>query len=247
MNKTKITVATIGHMPADFNKARITNWHSDIFEITGEIESYTLSKDSDGLGWEFTDENLEEVLPDNYQGDLLVAIVNVPLELNWYTRRLYNNRIVFTFHEIKDILNYSNTPLENVIYRLLYAYTLLYKRSGNRIPMTGDHTRFAHDETRGCLFDMNGVKTDIVYSLHKPIICANCIEKLKQEKVSNEAISKIQKEICRIKKPLFYQIADFVKKHPIWALAISSVSAIILGAVGSYIAAVIYEIMRNVV
>jgi len=241
MDKTKITVATIGHMPAEFNKSKITSWSSDVFEITGEIESYTLSKNSDGNEWEYTDKNLEGVLPNNFQGDFLAAIVNVPLESNWYTRRLHNNRLVFTFYEIKEILNNSNIPLENVILRLLYAYTLYYKRSGNRIPITGEHTNFAHDETRGCLFDMNGIKTDIVYSLHKPIICPHCVEKLKQEKISNEVISNIQKEISRIKKPLFYQISEFVKKHPIWSLVISAVFAIILGAIGSFIATIIYE------
>jgi len=247
MDKTKITVATIGHMPPEFNRSKITNWQSGIFEITGQIESYILSKDSDGLGWEFTDKSLEEVLPEKFQGDFLAAIVNVPLELNWYTRRLKNNRLVFTFHEIKDILTYSNIPLENVICRLLYAYTLLYRRSGNRIPMTGEHTNFAHDETRGCLFDMNGIKTDIIYSLHKPIICTHCVEKLKQERISNEVISKVQKEIIRIKKPLFFQISDFVKKHPIWALVISAISAVALGAIGSYIASVVYEALHKAV
>jgi hypothetical protein len=247
MDKTKITVATIGHMPADFDKRKITNWKSAIFSIAGEIESYSLNKDSDGHDWAFTDSSLEEVLPENFRGDYLVAIVNVPIELNWYSRRLRNNRVVFTFYEMKEILSRSNIPLENIIYRLLYAYTLLYKRSGNRIPMAAEHTNFAHDETRGCLFDMNGIKTDIIYSCHNPIICNNCIEKLKQEKVSNEVISKTQKDIAKINKPLFYQIAEFVKKHPIWSLLISAITAIILGAIGSYIATIIYEAGKKVV
>jgi hypothetical protein len=247
MDKTKITVATIGHMPADFDKVKITNWKSSVFSVTGEIESYSLTKNSDGFDWEFTDSNLEEVLPETFSGDYLIAIVNVPIELNWYTRRLSNNRVVFTFHEIKEILSHFNIPLENIIYRVLYAYTLLFKRSGNRIPMTAEHTNFAHDETRGCLFDMNGLKTDIIYSCHNPIICTHCIEKLKQERVSNEVISKIQSEIAKIKKPLFYQLAEFVKKHPIWSLLISAITAIVLGAIGSYIATVIYEASKNAV
>jgi len=246
MDKTKITVATIGHMPVNFDKTKITNWKSSVFSITGEIESYSLNKNSDGVGWEFTDSSLEEVLPEIFSGNFLVAIVNVPLELNWYTRRLRNNRLVFTFHEIKEILGYSNIPLENIIYRLLYAYTLLYKRSGNRIPMAEEHTNFAHDETRGCLFDMNGIKADIVYSCHNPIICSNCVEKLKQEKVSNEVISNVKNDIAKIKKPLFYRIAEFVKNHPIWSLLVSAITAIVLGAIGSFIASLIYEASKSV-
>ena len=247
MDKTKITVATVGHMPAEFTKQKITNWNSSVFSVEGEIESYALTEDSDGYDWEFTDILLEEVLPDNFAGNFLIAIVNVPIESNWYSRRLSNNRVVFTFHEMKEILNHFNIPLENIIYRLLYAYTLLYKRSGEKIPLNNEPTNFTHDETRGCLFDMNGIKTDVTYSCHEPIVCTDCVERLKQETVSNEIISKVQKEIKKIKKPLFYRILAFIKKHLIWSLFISAASAIILGAIGSYIATLVFEATKNAV
>jgi len=247
MVKTTISVATIGHMPSEFDKTKIKSWKSSLFTVVGDIENYSLTRDSDGYEWEFTDANLEQVLPEQFSGDFLIAIVNVPLEDNWYSRRLSNNRVVFSFYEIKDILDHFNIPLENAVFRLLYAYTLLYKRSGERIPLNNDATNFTHDETRGCLFDMNGIKTDIVYSLHEPIICPDCVERLRNEKVSNETISKAQKEIIKIKKPLFYRMASFVKKHPIWSIVISAISAIILGAIGSYIATVIYEVTKNAV
>jgi hypothetical protein len=134
MSKIKITLATVGHMPADFNRQKrqeIKEWDSSVFEILDGIESYSLNCDSDGHGWKYTDETLENVLPQKFNGEFLIAIVNVPLELNWYSRRLSENRVVFSFHEIKEILRLSNIPLDNVIYRLLYSYTLLYKRSGN--------------------------------------------------------------------------------------------------------------------
>jgi len=139
---------------------------------------------------------------------------------------------------MKEILSASNIPLENMVYRLLYAYTLAFKRKGNNILNGDDLTNFTHDEARGCLFDMNGIKTDVVYSCHSPIVCSSCIEGLRAGTVSNEVIARTQKEI---KKPLFFQIADFVKKHPMWSLLASAVAAIVLGGVGSYIAAVIYE------
>jgi len=244
MPKTKITVATVGHMPADFNRQKIKEWDSSVFEIVDGIESYSLTCDSDGPDWAFTDEALENVLPKNFNGELLIAIVNVPIELNWYSRRLSANRVVFSFHEIKEILRFSNIPLENVIYRLLYAYTLLYKRSGNRIPANAEHTNFTHDETRGCLFDMNGIKTDVVYSCHNPVICPDCIERLRREKVSDETIAQCQSEIRRIRKALFYRITDFIKQHPLWSLAISAATAIILGALGSVLGSYVYEAIK---
>lgn len=244
MSKTRITVAIVGHMPADFNRHKIKKWDSSVFEIVDGVESYSLTCDSDGLGWEFTDESLERVLPSKFNGEFLIAIVNVPIEHNWYSRRLSANRVVFSFHEIKEILRFSNIPLENVIYRLLYVYTLLYKRSGNRIPVNAENTSFTHDDSRGCLFDMNGIKTDVIYSCHNPVICPDCVERLRREKVSDETITQCKSEIRRIRKTLFYRIADFIKQHPLWSLVISAVTAIILGALGSVLGSYIYEAIK---
>lgn len=245
MAKTKITVVTVGHMPADFNRQKIKEWSSLVFEIDDGIESYFLSRDSDGNTWEFTDKSLEGVLPDKFNGDFLIAIVNVPIELNWYSRRLSANRVVFSFHEIKDILKISHIPLENVIFRLLYAYTLLYKRSGNRIPEASENTNFTHDETRGCLFDMNGIKSDVIYSCHNPIICADCVERLRREKVADETINKCQSEIRKIQKNMFYRITDFITEHPLLSLAISGVTALALGTISSVIASYIFVALKR--
>lgn len=245
MSKIKITVATIGHMPVGFNKQKLKAWNSSVFEVVDEIENYALNCNADGYGWEFTDNALENVLPTNFNGDYLVSVVNVPIEGNWYSRRLTSNRVVLSLHEIKDILIFSNIPLENVIYRLFYAYTLLYKRSGNRIPPNREHTNHTHDETRGCLFDMNGIKTDLVYSCHKPVICSSCVEKLRQEKVSTNTIEKCQSEINKIQKDLFYRIADFIKHHPLWSLAISGITAIVLGAMGSILGAYAHNAIKT--
>lgn len=122
MDKTTISVATIGHMPSEFDKRKVKSWESALFSVVGDIENYSLTRDSDGYEWEFTDASFEQVLPEEFLGNFLIAIVNVPLEDNWYSRRLSKNRVVFSFHEIKDILDHFNIPLENAVFRLLYAY-----------------------------------------------------------------------------------------------------------------------------
>lgn len=240
MSKIKIKLVTIGHMPPEFNQQGIQKWESSLFDIV-EIESFTLNLESDIESWGYSDKSLEKVVPKKYSGDFLIAIINVPLEDNWYARRLTLNRVVFTFHEIKEILSEYNIPLENAIYRLLYAYVLLFKRSEGHLPTNGEEISFTHDETRGCLFDMNGIKNDIIYSCHKPKLCSDCLEKLKQKNISFEAISRCQKEIQLIRKPLFYIMSDFIKKHPVWSLIISGFTAVVLGALGSILGAYIYD------
>lgn len=241
MSFVKITLLTVGHLPVEFDRKKVGQWKSGLFEISGPIESYSLPINSDNYNWSFTDTSLEKTFPNSFSGDFAIALVNVPLELNWYSRRLSNNRVVFTFHEMRDILSTASIPLENIVYRLLYAYTLLYLRSGNKIPLSGDHTRYTHDETRGCLFDMNGIKTDVIYSCHQPIICEECIGRLKNDKISSDKIRISQREIKKIKKPLFFVASDFVKKHPIYSLMVSTIFALFLGIIGSLAANVIWE------
>lgn len=239
MAKIKISLITMGHLPADFDKEKIKKWKSSLFEVSDDIESFALTCNSDTSDWGFSDDLLQSQLPKQFNGEFLVALVNVPLEQNYYCRRFQSNKLVFTFHEIKEILQFSNIPLENIVYRILYAHLILYKRCGNRIPETKDTFRYTHDETRGCLFDMNGLKTDVVHSCHMPIICAECIGKLRAEKVSEETIQNCIREIHRIRKDTFYVISDFIKRHPIWSLLISAITAIALGVIASLIATAI--------
>jgi len=146
-----------------------------------------------------------------------------------------------TFYEMADILNLSNIPIENLVYRLLYSYSLIYIRHGNRIPPKDEVTSFTHDETRGCLFDMNGIKSDIIYSTNKPQICNSCIQSLTNKRVPINQINKIQSELLCINKTLYFRLADFIKKYPIWTIIISTFTALIIGITGSIFASIFWE------
>lgn len=244
MNKVKIKLVTIGHLPLHLNLNPVSGWRSEIFELVGEIENFALRCDSDSAEWVFSDALLKAQLPEHAGADFLIAVVNVPIEDNWYSRRLGDNKIVFTFSQIKELLAWENIPLENAILRVLYAYTLLYRRSGNSIPGFAKAPSFTHDETRGCLFDMNGIKSDLVESCDKPVVCGECEERLMYERVSTETIKTTQREIRKIRKHLYYRAFDFVKAKPMVALAISSVFAILLGVTGSLIASYLYDIIK---
>lgn len=236
MSKINVKIILLGHLKRPINKLFFKNWRSKIIQIEPEINRYLLNFNSDSDGWIFSDTLLEEYMNSinniNFSDGFLVAIVNVPLEKNYYTRRLSNNRIVITMHEIYSVLENDNIPFENLILHRIYAYSILYKRYG-RIP---DHrVRNSHDETRGCLFDMNPYKEDLVYSSRKPIFCDECNSQQTQNGVPVDFIYNVRSEIKKIRKSIFHQILDFVKKHPIISIIISALFAILIEFISNFL------------
>jgi hypothetical protein len=145
-----------------------------------------------------------------------------------------------------EILNYNDIPLENLLLKVLYSVSFVYRRYGNKLPEMSEHANFTHDETKGCIFDMDGIKSDIIYSTYKPQLCSSCIHSLTNNpiaanRISNNMIDTVQTELKKLNKGLYYQLADWIKRNPIWAIVISSTTAIILGTIGSIIASFIYE------
>jgi len=245
MSRPRIKIAALGQLPPDFDPDDLLRWKSSVFEVNPIVESFQLNDQAQGADWEFTDQQLERYFPNQSDGSFLIVLVNVKLEDNWYLRRLSNNRVLFTFYELDQILRFHSIPLKNIGLRLLYATSLIYLRYGNRIPPTTEPTNYAHDETRGCLFDMNASKLDVVHSCHQPILCDYCVSQLKTALVSYEVISSVQSEIRKIRKPLFHRMSDFVKSHPIWSIFISLVTALIVGILGSVIASYIYDALKT--
>lgn len=243
MNKLKIKIITLGHIPITLNKNKILSWKSELFELVHPIDEYPVTADSDLYEWQYSDDLISSLLPDFDNADFLFAITSLPLEDNWYSRRLSNNRVVFTLHEIRNILSSENIPLENAVYRVIYAYCLGFIRNGKKIPLYNNELSFTHDETKGCLFDMNGVKSDITESCNKPIICDSCFNKLAENKVPKNTIELARKEIKKIRKQFYYRVSDYVKSNPIKAFTYSVFFALFLGALGSIIGSILFEII----
>ncbi len=240
MSKVRIKIAFLGHVQHNISKEKILRWKSSLFLINAPIDTYTINNNSDIDDWSYSDVTIQNELPTNFDGDILIAITNVPIEDNYFARRLTNNRLCLSLHEMSDILKLDNIPLENLIFRVCYALSLIFKEC-NKLPTIAEYSKFTHDETKGCIFDMNGIKTDIIYSTNKPILCDSCKERLKKVKIESNLIDDIQSELNKINKTLYYRITDFVKKEPVWSILISSLAAIVLGTIGSLVASVIFE------
>lgn len=245
MRKLKVKIISIGHLPPRFNLEAIRDFKSSLFEVDDSFDIYSLDEDSDGEDWAYTDELMLGKIPDNKECDFTFAITTVPLELDWYSRRLNERSIICTFHGVRDYLTQENIPLENMILRVLNAYALVYLRSGKKIPMYDSISNFTHDETRGCLFDMNAYKHDIVESCNNPIICAKCYQNLIDNNIPLNILANVKDDIGKIQKRLYYRITDYVKANPIISLVVSSAFVVMLGIIGSLIASYLFIIIQS--
>lgn len=239
--KLKICVITLGAIPPDLELSKITSYKSTLFETTSSIDRYQIYSKAGGDNWEFTDEDISQSIPDTTGYDFLVAITNVPLKGGWYTRRVKENVVAFSLHGISDYLRLQNVPIVNVVFRLLYAFTLVYRENKKRIPSCDEYTNFTHDDTRGCLFDMNGAnKYDIIYSCVSPIICKPCEQRLTSGGVAISDIEKAQEEINSIRKKPFHYVSGWVEHHPGLSIVIASTWAFSIGLLVEYVANTIW-------
>ncbi|EPE8512768.1 hypothetical protein ACSGY9_004363 [Vibrio alginolyticus] len=238
--KTKIRLVVLGSVPRDLDLSLLSSRSSGVYEILNSIETYEITKGSDGYNWEFSDQILGDLIPEKEGEEITITLTNVPLEENWYSRRLTNNVVIFTFHEIADYLRFHNIGLENVVFRLLHAYTLVYRENKGSIPTCYEYSNFTHDETKGCIYDMNGIKSDIIYSCDEPTICDSCSQRLLTNGVSRELVSKSKGELKLVRKSLFFRLSAWVSVHPIRSILIASAWSIVIGVFSSVIASNIF-------
>lgn len=239
--KLKIAVRILGHKPPDFDSSILLKWRSSLWEIfEGQIETLPLNGDCDLDDWGYSDHALSSKCRKIRGADISVFVLNVPLQHNYFARRIQENIVCISLFEVAEVLRSHNIPVENLILRSLYSCTLIYARK-KTIPPIHDLLSIAHHETKGCIFDMAGIKTDVVFSCHRPILCDSCKVASNEDQVSNETLTTLRKEIQKIQKRLFYRISDWVRRSPILALAASALLALLVGIVGSIAASYIYE------
>lgn len=235
-NKLVIRILFLGCKPLDIDIERLCKWKSSLWEIQGgRHETLSIPLKSDLDYWGYSDELLLEHLPKNITQSFTFCVINAPLQQNYFSRRIAENVVCFTFYEVADFLRSQHIPLENAILRMLYTYTLIYQRHG-KIPSADILASITHDNTCGCVFDMAGIKSDLIFSCEQPLLCTSCQEAARLDKITEEFLDKYQREIKRINKILYYRISDSIKRHPTLTLCLSLITALIIGII-SYLVA----------
>jgi len=263
--KIKIKIGIIGYLPFHFNKKLIKRWKSNEFEIIDDIQEQDFMANADidpkdfnvssgkklHYPWGYSDSLLEKETnsteSDSKEKNFSIWITFVPLENNYFVRRLSSNRVVLSYFEMYDILKKELIPVENLLLRTIYRHILIYRKYKEAIPSHKDKLNipFIHDDTRGCLFDMCANKADVIFYLNKPDICKHCDSGLTSDddntdKVGGNQIKQIKKECSeKIKRGSYYKIISFIKENPVFSLILSALFGILI----NIIAAVIYNLL----
>ena len=232
MKKIQISLVSVGTIKYPVNFGYLEHWSSRIIMIRhgasiGQIPN------AEGSDWEYPNEQLAKIIKRDATADITVALINVKLEANYYMRRLGDNVAVLSLYEMADIIRFSDFTVENYILRNLYELVVLYTANNQVLP-TSAYT-WAHDEVRGCLFDMNASKPDIIFSMHRPILCHACRNRVLGSQVDVGFLPALYKELSRIRKALFFRIIDWIKRHPLWVLVITALSGILVNLISSII------------
>lgn len=229
--KKKITLVKVGHVDHLVNLKKIKEWKSDVFEII-EIQSIEHLPDSemnDGyFDQKFTRESLRKVISCPNNSDFAVAITSYRYIDNFYMHRLEEKCIGISLYGITEILEIENISIENFVIKQLYAICALSLITD--ISNNDEAYKIVHRDTRGCLFDMNGDRTDILYNTEKPIICDSCKERFRKKQIPQGIISTFDKELKKIRKPIILKIERNIKRYPFVSMIISALIALTINS-----------------
>ena len=233
----EVKIVILGNLkfPVDISKISKSN----IITVKKLEEISNLPNADNVYDYSYSDKLLDEVVNHNGVG-LSISIINAPLEENFYVRYIGENSAIISLYEVGEIITENNYPIENFILLNALMITLLFHATG-RLSDYHEHIDYFHDDIRGCIFDFTGIKTDVIYSLHKPILCSECRSKFQKIKLPSRFLRKLEKDLNKIRKPRFYLIQDWIKRYPILSLILTIVLGIAVNVVSNYI----YDYLKN--
>ncbi|MFM4945200.1 hypothetical protein ACEUC3_18625 [Aeromonas bivalvium] len=237
--KLRIAVTFLGPLRPRLDVEILEPWQSNFFDIENLAAIDELSLPEPGCGrTNYSDDDLDELLakPDGY--DILVAIIDAPLEDEYYMRRLKGNRVVISVYDIAPLLIQHGYSFNAFVYRNLYQLLVAFHASSNSLPPT-TKKKLAHTPTRGCLFDWNDNKQDILNSLDHPSVCRVCEERYVKGGPLASHMSELRSELYRIQRPLHVRGLEWlnrkIARHPWLTLGVAVLSGIALNLVASYL------------
>lgn len=238
-----IKLIIIGHSDraVDFNSIR--KYKSKFFKFS-DIERISNlpnpEKDDGYLDVVYSKDEITKLLNNIHFDGLCLAVMNYEFDDNFYMHRIASNKVCISISGIEELLSEKDISIENFIIKNTYETFIFYKILQNLTDNNEVYT-FIHNDTRGCLFDMNGDKRDIIYNTESPMICYECKGKISQKSIPDNFISDIQKELTKINKPLLKKIEIFIKKYPLLSVLVTFIFSTFINLISNWI----WDLIKN--
>lgn len=157
--------------------------------------------DPDLEGYGYSDRVFLEVLQPYFEVyHLCVVLTSVPIEENYFTRDVKRKVIVCTSHQAEEFIGSTGRTSEE--YFTLSACPELLSTEFQEF--TGrPWTELFHHDLRGCLFDFQGVKSQVAAYLSKVSMCDRCRSLLSEANIDHRVIKFADTLLARIRRPTF--------------------------------------------
>ena len=236
MSKISIKLIMIGHIEQIIDFDLIQKHSSKLFtieELNRKSDLPAPNKDDGYLDVVYSVEEMTNILSDITHDGICIGVMNYKYDDNFYMHRLDNNKVCISVAGLEEILKRKDISLENFILKNIYEIYIFYKMLGSTL--SDQVYDFVHDDTRGCLFDLNGDKNDIIYNTEKPIICNECQSKINRQTIPSNFINQLEYELKKITKPKFKTIELFIKKYPFLSISVTIIFSTTVNILSSYI------------
>ncbi len=233
MSRTKIEICSVGHQKFPFSTRILRKWKSELFEVT-EFRDVQLLPNSDGDDYTYSDESIANVFPvTSTEDSIQFGICSVPLADSFYLRPLSEHSCILSLSELGLLLQAQNRRIEDFILKNLYLAVGVHALK-NSIGLE-QALQVVHDESRGCIFDMNPNRADAVFSMERLSLCADCKAKLQRASLPHGFLEQFEREIRRIRPSLYQRIEAFVKKQPLVSILVAVVVGLSLELLGNFV------------
>lgn len=236
MSKLQIKIVMMGHIDRIINFDTIKNHSSELFSIEGLDRKNDLpspSKNDGYLDVVYSVDEIKNILSDVKCNGICIAVMNYKFSNNFYMHRISENKVCISISGLEEILSRKDISLESFILKNIYEIFALYTIFNS--DLSANVYEFTHEDTRGCLFDLNGDKSDIIYNTEKPMICDECLSKINKKTIPDNFVEDITKELNNIKKPWLKSIELFIKKYPLLSILTTIIFSTLINILSSFI------------
>jgi hypothetical protein len=236
MKQCEIKLVILGASGGFFSLKKIEKHKSSFFKIVEVDHKVNLPEpehDSVSLAQKYLDEQLIDIMGID-KNILTIGIINCKLQNNFYLRRISHKTAVLSINTPLDILSESNISIENFIIKNIYEIVTMYIISNFKLD-SEEAASLRHQDTRKCLFDLNGDISTIKYNTERPILCSACKDRISNANVPLDLTKKLEKELSKIKKGKITVIELKIKKYPLLSILITIILGIIINIISNII------------